>query len=117
MNTVFKVMALIFALLFIWAAAVQYNDPDTLIWVLVYGLASLFSVLFLVKRLSFPLALGAALAYLVGTVYVWPDKFEGFAIGAGDIINIERGREAFGLLIIALVLLAYALRIRYLNKS
>jgi hypothetical protein len=50
-------------------------------------------------------------------VFVWPEKFEGFNIGEGDIVNIEKGREAFGLLIIAVVLLVYALRIRYMRRS
>ncbi len=39
------------ALLFIFWAAFQYNDPDPFLWIFVYGLAALASVLFLIKRL------------------------------------------------------------------
>lgn len=117
MNLLFKIMAFVFAVLFFWAAALQWNDPDAWVWGFIYGLAALMSLLFMVNRLSLRLAAVAALIYLVGTVYTWPDKFEGFTIGEGDITNIERGREAFGLLIIALVLFAYAVRMKYLRKS
>ena len=44
-------------------------------------------------------------------IYNWPEKFEGFTIGEGDIVNIERGREAFGVLIAALLMGIYAVRI------
>ena len=112
MNNVFKILALIFALLFIWAAYVQYNDPDALLWYAIYGVAALTSILFALGRLNFITSAVLCVAYLVGTFLIWPDKFEGFTIGQGDIVNIERGREACGLLIVSAVLLVYALRIR-----
>ena len=46
-----------------------------------------------------------------------PEKFEGFEIGVGDIKNVEEGREAFGLLIIAMVLLIFAGRTYLARKS
>jgi hypothetical protein len=39
------------AVLFAFAAAVQYNDPDPLRWIAVYGVATLASVLALAGRL------------------------------------------------------------------
>jgi hypothetical protein len=39
------------AALFLFAAAVQYNDPDPLRWMAVYGLAALACVLSLARRL------------------------------------------------------------------
>ncbi len=117
MKTFFKVLALVFALLFAWAAFVQHNDPDALLWYGIYGLATLASILFLSGRLNFVLAIVLAIGYLVGTVMLWPDKFEGVEIGGGDIVNIERAREALGLLIVAVVMLVYALRIKYEGRS
>lgn len=117
MKRLFNFLALLFALLFVWAAALQWNDPDALVWIVIYGYAALLLVLFLLGRLSFGLALLSAIVYFGGVFYAWPAKFEGFTIGAGDIKNIEEGREACGLLIVALVLLMFALRIKFGRKS
>ncbi len=113
MKYVFKILALVFALLFIWAAYVQQNDPDALLWYAIYGVAALTSILFALGRLNFMTSAVLCVVYLVGTFLLWPDKFEGFTIGEGDIVNIERGREACGLLIVSVVLLIFALRIRF----
>lgn len=50
---------------------------------------------------------------MVGACFLWPVKFDGFTIGKSDAENIERGREAWGLLISAMVMMLYALRIRF----
>jgi hypothetical protein len=116
MKTFFKVLALIFAILFAWAVYLQNNDPDASMWYIIYGLASVASLLFAIGRLTFTIAIFLCFLAIVGTYFLWPVKFEGFTIGKGEIENIERGREAFGLLIIAVVMSVYALRIRYEKK-
>ena len=112
MKSPFKIMALILAVLFIAAAYVQYNDPDATQWYLIYGIAALASVLFYLGKLNFVIALVLGILYLAGTVMLWPEKWEGVTIGEGDIDNIERAREALGLLITGLVMITYAVRIR-----
>lgn len=116
MQTFFKLLSVVFAILFLWAAYVQYNDPDALLWYMVYGLAALASLLFYLKKLNFMVALILFVGYLIGAYVVWPIKFEGVSIGEGDITNIERGREALGLLIMSGVMLVYVLRIRYIRR-
>jgi Na+/proline symporter len=100
-----KILALIFALLFIWAAFVQHNDPDALLWYAIYGVAAGACLLFYFDRFHPVLGIILATLYLIQTFLVWPDKFEGFTIGEGDIENIERGREAGGLLISGLFMI------------
>ncbi|MGB5818324.1 MAG: transmembrane 220 family protein [Saonia sp.] len=117
MQTFFKTLSIVFALLFIWAAYVQYNDPDALQWYMIYGLAALASILVFMKKLNFITALVLFIGYIIGAFMMWPQKFEGVTIGEGDIVNIERGREALGLLIVAGVMLMYAFWIRYTKKS
>ena len=117
MNTFFKILALVFAGLFIWAAAVQYNDPDALLWYIFYGVAAIASLIFFLGRMKYILAAALCVIYLIGGLWLWPEKFEGVAIGDGDIVNIERAREALGMLIVAVVMLLFALRIRFGNKS
>lgn len=53
-----KIISAAMALLFIAWAVFQYNDPDPFIWILVYGIAALASILFLVNRLPFPVPMG-----------------------------------------------------------
>ncbi|MDH3699605.1 MAG: transmembrane 220 family protein [Flavobacteriaceae bacterium] len=100
-----KILALIFALLFTWAAFVQHNDPDALLWYANYGVAAGACLLFYFDRFHPALGIILAILYLIQTFLVWPDKFEGFTIGEGDIENIERGREAWGLLLSGLFMI------------
>ena len=117
MNILFKVIAWVFAALFTISAVLQYNDPDSWVWILIWGLAAIISATAALNKISYSVPLIMGILCLVGFFYVYPDKFEGFEIGAGDIVNIERGREAFGLLIIAVTLLVLALRIKFFNRS
>lgn len=117
MNSVFKVIAILFGILFLVSAGLQYNDPDPLVWIVIWGLAGIIALAFAFGRISFPIPLVSGVAALVGFFYLYPEKFEGFEIGAGDIKNVEEGREAFGLLIIAIVLLILALRGFMVKKS
>ncbi len=108
MKSIFKILGFLFAILFLVAAILQYNDPDSLIWIIIWGFAALFSLAFALQKISFmPLFFSGVMA-LGGFFYCYPEKFEGFEIGGGAIKNVEEGREAFGLLIIAVVLLAFA---------
>jgi len=113
MKNLFTAIGTIFTFLFAWAVYVQNNDPDASMWYVIYGLAAFASILFIVNRLTFTVAMILTFLAMVGAYFLWPVKFEGFTIGKGDIENIERGREAWGLIIIAVVMLVYALRIRF----
>ncbi|TMM55881.1 hypothetical protein FEE95_14630 [Maribacter algarum] len=117
MNKLFKIIAILFGILFIISAALQYNDPDPMLWIIIWGLAGIITLAFAFGRLSFTIPLAGGVAALIGFFYSYPEKFEGFEIGAGDIKNIEEGREAFGLLIIAIVMLVLALRGWMARKS
>lgn len=117
MNTVFKVIGFLFAALFVVSAVLQYNDPDALVWMAIWGIAALISFAFAMNKVSFAVTLIMGILCFAGFFYLYPPKFEGFEIGAGDIVNIELGREAFGLLIIAIVMFVYTLRIRISGRS
>jgi len=117
MNNFFKLLGFVFAALFLFAAAVQYNDQDALKWYLIYGVAALASILFAFNRLKLVWTIFLFVFYATFAVLNWPAKFEGFTIGEGEIVNIEEGREAFGLLIAAIVMGVYALRLWKGKKS
>lgn len=110
MKTLFKAVAILFGILFFVSAGLQYNDPDALVWILIWSIAGIIAFGFAFNRVSYRVTLIAGILTLIGFFYSYPNKFEGFEIGVGDIKNVEEGREAFGLLIIAIVMLVLALR-------
>ncbi|WP_276391099.1 transmembrane 220 family protein [Eudoraea chungangensis] len=107
-----KYLSLIFGAMFLWAAYVQYNDPDVFYWYAIYGAAALASFLFYLNRLPYLVAIILGIIYVIITISTWPDQFEGVTIGQGDIVNVERGREALGMLILAITMFVYAIAIR-----
>lgn len=105
-------MGWVFAILFSISALLQYNNPDAVLWIVIYSSAALVTLGFLFKKLPYFIPLTAGLLAIVGFIYLVPEKFEGFGVGDGDVKNIEEAREAFGLLIIAIVMFAISVRIR-----
>ena len=73
MKTFFKILAVIFTILFAWSAYLQYNDPDAQLWYAIYGVATLGSLLFAVGRLPFMAATILCSAYLIGAFVQWPE--------------------------------------------
>jgi hypothetical protein len=116
MNTLFKIIGFLFTVLFAVGAAVQYNDPDFLVWIIIYIAAASISLLFALDKLTILVPLFAGIACSIGFLYLYPSDFQGFDLDDGDIKSVELGREAFGLLIIALVCFLYVIRLRLKSK-
>jgi hypothetical protein len=103
-------------LLFLFAVAVQYNDPDLLRWVAIYGLAALACGLALAGRLRRPVPVIVGLVALAWAVTLAPgvvgrvslgDLFESYAMKSGPV---EEAREMGGLLIVTVWMGVLALR-------
>ncbi len=97
LNACFCIMLAGFAL-------VQYNDPDAILWFLIYAVPSAWAGLaaFRPERLApSPRAIGAYLACLAaavaGSFWCWPSLPAGW-------IAIETEREGLGIIIATLVL-------------
>lgn len=116
MNPIFKGIGFLFTLLFGLGAAVQYNDPDSLGWIIIYLVAAGISLLFAFNKLNIFIPLIFGMACFIGFIYLYPSNFQGFDLNDGDIKTVELGREAFGLLIIALVCSLYAYRLKVKSK-
>lgn len=93
--------------LFVLAAVVQYNDPDPLLWIVVYGAGALCCALFMIGRL--PVALSALVGglCLFGTLYLLVQILLGPSIfvdetGREMMGLMEKGRELLGFAITAL---------------
>lgn len=98
-----RIVAVVFCLLMVLFTAVQYNDPDALYWVLIYGSAALWCGLAAFRPATFssPLWRGLLLATLVLTVaavvWHWP-KTPGFWQQEVWWVT-ETAREGMGLMI------------------
>jgi len=112
MNWFFKGLGVFFFVLFTLGAIVQYNDPDALVWIIIYGLAGIISLLFTLEKLKKVVPLILGIICFVGFIYLYPPNFQGFSLNDGANETIELGREAFGLLIISMVFLLYAFILR-----
>jgi hypothetical protein len=101
MRYVSMVMALVFA----GFALVQYNDPDALLWIALYGVAFAASLAGALGRFSPWAGLGLAV-YLPLALWWWPSD-------ATYWLESEEKRESLGLLIcavwMAVLLAAWAL--------
>ena len=104
-----KILHFTLALLFLLFAAVQYNDPDPAVWMLLYGGVALHFALAALGRLYRP----AAWLWL-GVAVVWaatlaPDCLHWLRMGMPSIVQtmkaevpwVELTREFLGLLIVA----------------
>lgn len=93
-----------FVLVFVAFAALQYNDPDPLVWISVYGVAALICLVALTKRNHYGYHILFFLFTAIWAFVQWPPVFEGFG---EDVItkNMELARESGGLIICAVVAL------------
>jgi hypothetical protein len=103
------------ALLFTFAAAVQYNDPDPLRWMAIYLAAAAACVLAILHRLPrwVPIAVGLAALVWVATLVPhvlgrvgWSEMFDAWEMKDA---RVEEGRETYGLLIVVVWMTVLAL--------
>ncbi len=86
----------IMLILFVSWAGFQYNDPDSLIWILVYSLAAVACLLFFFQRLPRQVAWAYAFVCVAGALFLLVR-----VIVEKEFIFDEKGREMMGLLIAA----------------
>ena len=122
-----KVLNLILAVMFLLFAFVQINDPDPVLWILIYGLMAVACILaafgyYFPKVLLVMLILyiGYSFVYLSG-VLVWMqsnDKAMLFDnIAKMQFPYIEESREYLGLFICVFVLVMHLLTVRRKRRA
>ena len=108
----FRYVSWLMAALFAICVALQYNDPDPIRWMLIYGAAMVVSIVLPAKRAVWPIGIVVGLAALtwaiVLTMHVWgviqlDDLWKKMSEKGGAV---EEGREAGGMWIEAVWLLA-----------
>jgi len=123
MSFFMKIFNLVFILLFLVSAGLQYNDPDPLVWIAIYLYGALACFLSITGRYNLYLYTAGMCVYLSYAAYLffcedgvlsWMTKY-----GAESIVQsmeatkpwIEITREFFGLLILIIVTSANAVRL------
>ena len=102
----FRLLHGVMAALFFFGAAVQYNDPDPLVWMAIYVAAGTACVLAAMRQLRwwFPAVIGAIALVWAATFMpaVLPNVRIAQLFAAWEMANtrVEEGREMYGLLII-----------------
>jgi hypothetical protein len=105
---VFRFLHAAMALLFLFGAIVQYNDPDPLRWIAIYVAAAVACALAAAKRLPRWLPLVVLAIALIWAITLAPRAFPNVRIlemfAAWEMANqrIEEAREMYGLLLIAI---------------
>ena len=107
-----KTLNFIFVTLWILFAAVQYNDPDFLIWALIYLVPATNTILVIKTKSPKWLNISLAVVYLVGALYLIPSDLTNW-------IDDEDAREGFGLLLASvwLLFLEFQVRLHFTRKS
>ncbi len=103
-------------IIYILFALVQINDPDPILWILIYLIPTSVSFYLLKWRINPYLLLSLCIIYLGGAIYLFPPSVsewisvEEEAKSLGMMMpGIEEGREASGLFLTSLTLLGYFL--------
>lgn len=108
MRKYLRIANAVMLVLFLFWAGFQYNDPDGLLWMAVYGAAAIECMLYFLGRLPRILALPYA-----GLCLVWAVALAVAVAVDREFFFDERGREAMGLFICGfwtLVLMRYSVR-------
>ncbi|MDZ4846058.1 MAG: transmembrane 220 family protein [Chitinophagales bacterium] len=118
MNTVAKILSLVFTLLFISFAAVQYNDPDVLVWVYAYLVPVYISFSAFRNQFNKGLIWSMLIGSVLGAITFFPyGHFEGVALKDGmKTMNIEYARESLGLAVVSIASLIHLAQAYFQSK-
>lgn len=122
-----KVLNLVLAALFLLFAFVQINDPDPVLWILIYGLMAVACIL-AAFRYYYPTALVVLLVAYVAYSFIFVSgmiewlRSEDRSLIFDDLAKmqypyIEESREFMGLLICILVLVMHLFSARTARRS
>jgi hypothetical protein len=106
-----RIMMWLMLLLFLFAVVVQYNDPDPVSWMAIYGAAAVACILWLRRRMPRWLPAVTGIVALIWAV-IWSRSVLGqvafrdlFREAGMATLEIEEGRELLGLLLVAIWML------------
>lgn len=115
-----KYLSIFFALMFMAFAALQVNDPDPILWILIYGVMAVVSVMAIFDYYNRKLMTGLTVLFAAYMIILFPGVSEWLqqdnkSALFDDVMKmeypyIEESREFLGLLICQVVLALYFFR-------
>lgn len=103
MSKTFTFSCWLLAFIFVLFAALQYNDPDPYLWIPLYMFEAILCIAIIFKPVNKILLIGTCIAYLAGSYYLFPEKYQGVEMPMNERVpEIEEARESLGLLICAI---------------
>lgn len=111
---ILRVLNIVLTLWFLLSAAVQFNDPDALRWIAIYGATALIAGLAVFMRFYVPLIVVTLAVCLAWSLYLMPSVLQLFLHHEpSQLLNgmspdrpyVEEARESLGLLIAAAALI------------
>jgi hypothetical protein len=109
-------------LVFLLCMVVQYNDPDSLIWMTMYGLAAITCVLSIRDKIHFSISIFIGFVGIVWALTLLPDVISSYSTTDNlftwkmNDLGVEKVREIGGLFIIILWMSILTLS-NYLNQK
>jgi hypothetical protein len=117
-----RIVNFLLAVMFLGFAFVQINDPDPVIWILIYGAMAVISVMAIFEFYPKKFLIGLLVLFLLYSVVFIPGVLEWLrqenkAMLFDDLAKmqhpyVEEAREFLGLLICIIVLIVYLIRAR-----
>lgn len=95
-----RVASFSLAAIFLFFAALQWNDPDPAFWMAIYGITALACASNAFVRMPAVLGVFAVLGSLLYAVYLWPAEYSGLWDTMDGNPGVEEAREAIGMLIV-----------------
>jgi hypothetical protein len=122
-----RILNFILAVLFLLFAFVQINDPDPVIWILIYGAMAVLCIMAIFNFYPIKFTIGLLVLYVLYSIVYLPGVLEWLkqdnkALLFDDVAKmqypyVESAREFLGLLICIIVLVFFVVRARRTKKN
>ena len=117
-----RIVNFILAIMFLLFAFVQINDPDPVIWILIYGAMAVLSIMAIFEFYPTKFTIGLLVLYILYSIVYIPGVLEWLrqenkAMLFDDVAKmqypyVEEAREFLGLVICIIVLIVFVIRAR-----
>lgn len=117
-----RIVNFILAAMFLTFAFVQINDPDPVIWILIYGAMAVLSIMAMFEFYPEKFIIGLLVLFVIYSIVYFPGVIEWLRQDNKSLLfddlakmqhpYIEEAREFLGLLICIIVLIIFLIRSR-----
>lgn len=122
-----RIVNFLFAIMFLVFAFVQINDPDPVIWILIYGSMAVLSIMAVFEFYPHKFLIGLLVLFVAYSIVYIPGVLEWLGhdnksalfddVAKMQHLYIEESREFLGLMICIAVLVFYLYRSRRFSKK